>query len=188
MAEPSAWNKIKIDLQCGDGAQLNHLPRDSFDSVICIDSAYHFNTRSSFLRGAFDALVPGGHLALTDLILSPSLSLFDRLLFRVIFYLAHVPNNNMVELDAYQRRLEGIGYEDISIDDISDRVFDGLIEFIEARDKSQLRRIFNSEWNGLVGYAKVMKWWSQAGVEGKTRKLSFVLVGARKPSSSPVPS
>ena len=39
---------------------------ESFDSIICVEAAFHFNTREQFLRQSYRVLRPGGWLVLSD--------------------------------------------------------------------------------------------------------------------------
>jgi SAM-dependent methyltransferase len=41
----------------------------SFDRVLCIEAAFHFRSRTTFLREAADALRGGGRLVLSDILL-----------------------------------------------------------------------------------------------------------------------
>jgi MPBQ/MSBQ methyltransferase len=41
---------------------------EAFDNLICVEAAFHFDTRAEFLQEACRVLKPGGHLVLSDML------------------------------------------------------------------------------------------------------------------------
>lgn len=110
-----------------DAARLT-FPDNSFDAVICVEAAFHFDTRQAFLREAFRVLKPGGSLALSDI-------LFRRTPLTGLF---HVPAANLLEdIEAYRSLLSAIGYEAIAIEDATDACLKPFCRGLAAWPASQ---------------------------------------------------
>lgn len=60
--------RARVPEACFAQADAAHLPAlaGSFDVVLCVEAAFHFESRESFLREAHRVLRPGGWLLMTD--------------------------------------------------------------------------------------------------------------------------
>ncbi len=77
-----------------------------FDVVICVEAAFHFDTRDRFLAEAFRVLRPSGSLVLSDLLMNQSTPL--------------VPDGNYVSgIGAYRESLQRHGFVDVRVDDVT---------------------------------------------------------------------
>ena len=76
----------------------------SFDNVICVEAAFHFRSRERFLAEALRVLKPGGHLVLSDLVMSRGTPLVP-------------PENHLPDRRAYARLLARCGFVDVVVID-----------------------------------------------------------------------
>jgi ubiquinone/menaquinone biosynthesis C-methylase UbiE len=74
---------------------------ESFDGILCMEAAFHFRTRSSFLRNAFRILRPEGRLVLSDFLLRSGVAL-DSDIFP--------PENIVCSLDEYRTLYRDAGF------------------------------------------------------------------------------
>jgi cyclopropane fatty-acyl-phospholipid synthase-like methyltransferase len=93
-----------------DAVQLGFSDQ-TFDTVLCIEAAFHFDTRQRFLEEAYRILKAGGHLVMTDI-------LFYRWAMRESPLV--VMDNYLQDTEEYRKSLEEIGFRDIRIVDATD--------------------------------------------------------------------
>lgn len=150
------------------------LPAAHFDSVVSVDSAYHFAPRTAFLRHAYRLLRPGGHLALTDIVRGPGrMSWFGEFMLARAF---QIPPANWVDPAAYEAQLRQLGFVDVRVEILDDAVFPGLAGFLERQAEA---------WHGVTGalpWAPFLA--TAAGLRAivAARSMHFVLVSAVKPA------
>lgn len=121
----------KIELQVGSGTDLNFAD-DSFDKIIALDCAYHFNTREVFLKKAFRLLKKGG-LLITSEVLPSSGTNHKQILKKLNRKIMHIPDENMYNKDEYVNKLKTIGFNNIEFSSIKNYVFPGMFKYTEQR-------------------------------------------------------
>jgi ubiquinone/menaquinone biosynthesis C-methylase UbiE len=83
-------------------------PPNSFDAIICVEAAFHFNTRQQFLVEAQRILKPGGFLLLADIIYGPSNGQESFI----------VPTPNLVDnVEAYYAAFVDTGFHQVTVVD-----------------------------------------------------------------------
>ncbi len=90
-----------------DAAKLD-FPDNSFQAILCVEAAFHFDTREAFLREAFRVLKPGGSLVLSDILFHGfTAPISDRL---------GVPKANLIgDIEAYADQLRSTGFQEIDV-------------------------------------------------------------------------
>jgi hypothetical protein len=138
-----------------------------YTAILALDCAYHFNTRSSFLRQSFLRLTPGGRIALADICFTPAAlqtNLFHNLIsIRTLVRLSGLmPRSNMISTDQYVSEMQRIGYMDVQMEDLSDNVFPAFTKFLRRRG------------GGWWVFASILGWWAGRG-------MRFIVISGKKP-------
>lgn len=114
-----------------DAARLG-FPDASFDAVLCVEAAFHFDTREAFLHEAFRVLKPGGRLVLTDILVPAVLTPIAPWL--------QVPRANLeADVDSYAGRLSAAGFTVAEIADATEGCVGGFCRHL-ARWPAKQRR------------------------------------------------
>lgn len=138
-------------------------PDASFDAVVCVEAAFHFNTRERFLREACRVLKPGGHLVLSDILVD------DRAELR---HARRIPANYVPDLDAYRQLFLRAGF-----------VVDHMQDATEACWKNHFRHITRYAHEAYLSGELTLDALQQAlgPYYERARDIQhYMLVGARK--------
>ena len=137
-------------------------PAPPYTTILALDCAYHFNTRSTFLRQSLHRLSSGGRIALADICFTPtrlesyiSTSAVSRLC-------GLMPPSNVVTPDQYVHEMQEMGYADVQLEDVSGYVFPGFTKFLKGKG------------GGWWVFGGVVAWWARSG-------MRFVVVSGQKP-------
>lgn len=155
-------NCPECTFQVMDAAKCE-FPDAAFDNVLCVEAAFHFDTREAFLKEALRILKPGGRLVLTDI-------LARRWMMR-----SHrgMPEANFVpDVDEYRRLYERAGFADTQIEDATQACWGAFYRhFWEWRRQKRKAGAF-----GFLDYTKM----NLRNLSGNLGITHYLLVCAQK--------
>lgn len=121
-----------IQVGLGDATALTQEPA-SFTKVLGVECAFHFNTRRDFFREAARVLVPGGRLALTDVI--PRRGVDPAAYLASVYPVGTNPDMNVADnacdADVYADHLRDAGFTEIRIEPITEQTLRGYCSYLE---------------------------------------------------------
>lgn len=168
----------RVDLRVGSATAVP-FEANSFDRVVALESACHFDTRQIFFEEAFRVLRPGGVIATADLVpralamnqkgLSARMESFGR--GRVI------PNSNWYPRTRYVECLKEAGFVNVDVQDISEKV-------LIPHAKYARKRLTAPENEHLSRYEKrSMRLYANL-IENRAIVQEYIIATAQKPSAN----
>jgi cyclopropane fatty-acyl-phospholipid synthase-like methyltransferase len=137
---------------------------ESFDAVISVEAAFHFNTRERFFREAHRVLVSGGYLVLSDILLTEWVEWSNPVF---------VSENHVKTLSDYRALLRRVGFRETVVRDVTGHTLGGCIQYIQSTLLQKLRRGQIDLFTFNLAMSRLYK-----------RKIlpvnGYILVGARK--------
>ena len=146
-------------------------PDASFDALVCVEAAFHFDTRDRFLREAFRVLKPGGSLVLSDMLF--------RELYRPFSEYGQIPRANLLPtLGAFGDRLGAAGFEAVEVLDVTRPCLGGFRRHVARWGAGERRR-------GRMGIGKSIAatviGWGMATYFGFVLR-TYLIASAHKPA------
>jgi microcystin synthetase protein McyJ len=155
-------------------------PDASFNCVVALESAFHFEPREAFFAEAFRVLKPGGWLATADCLPLPGdfmLPWSPTILKRYAW-----PLVNCYDRNVYAEKLEQHGFTNVGKDSIRDYVFPGFRSYSRARSRGAERnarvQIPQSDFDTCRG-SLYHRFWTGIG--------DYVIMSGQKPTP-PIPT
>jgi len=165
----------QIDIRLGSATAME-FPDASFDKVLALECAFHFDTRDQFMREAFRVLKPGGTISLADMLPNPGQKLSAINAFGRKY--GHVPEANYYDREEYSQRLSAAGFDDVRVESIREDVFPGMAKYARQRvegNKKMAEVVVEISEDDRAQCRGVEVW------ERGTGLTDYVIASARKP-------
>jgi erythromycin 3''-O-methyltransferase len=168
----------RLDFRVGSATAMP-FGADTFDRVVALESAQHFYPRSAFLKEAYRVLRPGGVLAAADVV--PVDATIPRTGMRSLpltWVAISVDEANWYSRDTYANELTELGFTQVRVRSIRDKVFEPWRRHIVAKldDPAFQRRV------GRMYHRMLKRMWSdQSLLKREMEMLDYVMVVATKP-------
>ncbi len=154
-----------------DATRLD-FPEAEFAAVICVEAAFHFDTRDRFLCEALRVLKPGGSLVMSDMLFREFLRPFAEF--------GQIPRDNLVpDIAGFRARLAAAGFEAIDVQDATRACLGGFQRHLAGWPAAEHRggRMPLAKSIGASLLSRII-----AGYFGTVCK-TYLMASARKPIS-----
>ncbi|HEY0837826.1 MAG TPA: methyltransferase domain-containing protein [Azospirillum sp.] len=102
-----------------------------FDNILCVEAAFHFETRRAFLESARRILKDGGRLVMSDILLTSR----ERMEQFPVF---PSPDNHLSSADEYRELLNDVGFRDVVVQDVTRDVWGAHFQHVARRAHEEL--------------------------------------------------
>ena len=172
----------KIDIRLGSATAME-FPDASFEKVLALECAFHFDTRDQFMREAFRVLKPGGTIALADMLPNSGKKSGLTTVFGRKY--GHFPDANYYDREEYRWRLAAAGFGDVLVESIREDVYPAMAKYVRQRveGKKKMDEVVVEVTEDERAQCRGVNLW-----ERSVGLTDYVIVSARKPLDTGVPA
>ena len=110
----------------GDAMRLlDKFAGNTFDTILSLESAFHYPDRLMFFKNVSSLLKPDGVFAISDIVIANECKrgIFTNLFIRVFSDFLHIPKTNLITADQWRDQIETTGLNVIEYHDITSSTF-----------------------------------------------------------------
>lgn len=156
----------RIEIRTGSATEIP-FETESFDKVLALESALHFDSRMDFFEEAWRVLRGGGRLVTADILPLPHRrgGLAEDLCEALAALVWGIPRANLVPRRVYADSLRAVGFENVRVISIRDHVFAPFYRYLARRLREpgvlfRLGPLFAAYWQVIaaIGESAFQEW------------------------------
>lgn len=121
--------KKKIKFIQGDAINIP-ISDNSFKNMLCLESAFHYQSRCVFFKECFRILKKNSELIIADIVLKKeNNSFFSNIFINFFKDILNIPDNNLIDTNTYIHQLTEIGFKVETIN-ITNNTFKHYFDFL----------------------------------------------------------
>ena len=122
----------RITFEVGDAMKLESQFKDvSFNTVLSVESAFHYADRNQFFRSVNSLLDTSGTFVICDIVLQEDFKagLINSLFLRVFSDFLHIPKANLLKPSEWDQSIQRAGFTIVECLDITDKTFNPYYQY-----------------------------------------------------------
>lgn len=168
----------KITFQLASATEIP-FPDNTFDRVVSLESAMHYQPRTKFFEEAFRVLRPGGVLATADIVPMPGAGPREDIKSHAIGWLNWtVDERNWHDRDVYATKLGEAGFDDVEVTTIQPKVWEPWRAYITNKMADPE---FKKTVSRLYGRVLQKAWANPELLKRELEDVDYILAAATKP-------